>query len=137
MPGHPSSPSTVGKIKADFGILEDLIKNHDVIFLLTDTRESRWLPTTIGAAFNKLVINAALGFDRYVVLRHGRNTEDLGCYFCTDVVAPGDVSKVRFSFHDLNFCLFMIRGRITHDFDLDLNFTNSRRKTGRWTNSAP
>jgi ubiquitin-like modifier-activating enzyme ATG7 len=60
------------------------------------------------------VINAALGFDTYLVMRHGlkkfmeigelaeqpssSNTscstipgQMLGCYFCNDVVAPGDV----------------------------------------------
>lgn len=44
------------------------------------------------------MINAALGFDSYVVMRHGKSTpgsdkRNLGCYYCTDVVAPGDVSK--------------------------------------------
>lgn len=91
MPGHPSSPSTIDKITADFKVLEDLVKTHDVIFLLTDTRESRWLPTLLGAAYDKLTISAALGFDSYVVLRQGRNSENLGCYFCTDVVVPADV----------------------------------------------
>lgn len=70
----------------------------------------------------QLVINAALGFDTFVVMRHGlkKGTQEedgdshsdvagssdllgsslfsnipgykLGCYFCNDVVAPGDVS---------------------------------------------
>jgi len=93
MPGHPTSPSTIEKIRSDFIKLEELVKTNDVIFLLTDTRESRWAPSVLGAAHNKLIINAALGFDSYVVMRHGREGEDLGCYFCTDVVAPGDVSK--------------------------------------------
>jgi len=50
--------------------------------------------------FLQIVINAALGFDSYVVMRHGvydpNKPEErrLGCYFCTDVVAPGDVSIV-------------------------------------------
>lgn len=73
---------------------------------------------------SQLVINAALGFDTFVVMRHGlkkpkqsepgdacfNNTAGssdllgsslfsnipgykLGCYFCNDVVAPGDVSR--------------------------------------------
>ena len=59
------------------------------------------------------MINAALGFDTFMVMRHGirkktdtpekvtLNSEtvqipgnQLGCYFCNDVVAPGNVSKL-------------------------------------------
>ena len=62
----------------------------------------------------KLVINAALGFDTFVVMRHGVRGgeaadatspavsslslvpgELLGCYFCNDVVAPGDSTRDR------------------------------------------
>lgn len=41
------------KVKNDVKQLEDLIKEHDCIFLLMDTRESRWLPTLIAAAEKK------------------------------------------------------------------------------------
>ena len=53
------------------------------------------------------MINVALGFDTFVVMRHGIHDYDkpakptkgeidgskveLGCYFCNDVVAPQDV----------------------------------------------
>lgn len=52
-----------------------------------------------------MAINAALGFDTYLVMRHGasplldsqssseESQSRLGCYFCNDVVAPLDVSK--------------------------------------------
>lgn len=95
MLGHPITDEVATKM--DFEILQKLIEDHDAIFLLMDTRESRWLPTVMGKAAGKIVMNAALGFDTYVVMRHGVTSEDggpakLGCYFCNDVVAPSDVS---------------------------------------------
>ena len=94
MAGHPvlDEPRT----EADFKSLKALIERHDAIFLLMDTRESRWLPSVMGKAHGKMVLNAALGFDSYLVMRHGAKREpsqaqELGCYFCNDVVAPMDV----------------------------------------------
>ncbi|TKA43344.1 hypothetical protein B0A54_05826 [Friedmanniomyces endolithicus] len=151
------------KTKKEFERLKGLIESHDAIFLLMDSRESRWLPTVMGKAAGKIVINAALGFDTYVVMRHGLRKrkpitknmggsdgavvghadgvpkpmreaasdvlemrpaasrtgkqesskavgtdaadnskarhpatdegEELGCYFCSDVVAPADSQK--------------------------------------------
>ncbi|OCF37606.1 E1-like protein-activating enzyme Gsa7p/Apg7p [Kwoniella heveanensis BCC8398] len=91
MPGHRASP----QLETDLATLVDLFHEHDAVFLLMDSRESRWLPTVIGASQGKMVINAALGFDTYLVMRHGPprsavNTSRLGCYFCNDVVAPAD-----------------------------------------------
>lgn len=54
MPGHPVQSSSVADVKSDVALLEQLIEEHDVMFLLMDTRESRWLPTVIGAARNKV-----------------------------------------------------------------------------------
>jgi len=76
-------------------ILENQIKECDIMFLLTDSRESRWYPTIIAKAYNKLVITAAIGFDSYLVMRHGNNENKLGCYFCTDISTPGDTSGNR------------------------------------------
>jgi ubiquitin-like modifier-activating enzyme ATG7 len=105
MPGHPVSPQAESETKETVDKLERLIQEHDAVFLLMDSRESRWLPTLIGAKENKVVINAALGFDSWLVMRHGStegvatsaDREDhvdkkrLGCYFCNDIVAPTDV----------------------------------------------
>jgi ubiquitin-like modifier-activating enzyme ATG7 len=96
MLGHPITD--LEKTKTEFAKLQELINEHDVIFLLMDTRESRWLPTVMGKSANKIVLNAALGFDTFVVMRHGLKTTqagevELGCYFCNDVVAPADVSS--------------------------------------------
>ncbi|KAI1814022.1 hypothetical protein GGS20DRAFT_441304 [Poronia punctata] len=94
MLGHP----IVDKTQGDYERLKALIDAHDAVFLLMDSRESRWLPTVMGKAAGKIVMNAALGFDTYVVMRHGAEPEHesqktLGCYFCNDVVAPGDSQK--------------------------------------------
>jgi len=105
MPGHH-----IDKESADESVkqLENLIESHDVVYLLMDTRESRWLPTVIAKSKNKLVINCALGFDTYMVMRHGIRLKDqcvsdpksglikcLGCYFCNDVVAPANSTTDR------------------------------------------
>ncbi len=49
------------------------------------------------------MLNAALGFDTYLVMRHGARAsslstgrdgkahQKLGCYYCNDIVAPADV----------------------------------------------
>lgn len=96
MAGHPIMDEA--SVKSDFEQLQRLVDEHDVIFLLMDTRESRWLPSVIGKATGKIVMNAALGFDSFVVMRHGaKNCEapeqEMGCYFCNDVVAPADVKS--------------------------------------------
>ncbi|KAG2347636.1 E1-like protein-activating [Suillus weaverae] len=95
MPGHPIPPASTEQAKKDVGHLEKLFDEHDVVFLLMDSRESRWLPTVLGAAKGKIVLNAALGFDTYLVMRHGARASSttgnrLGCYYCNDIVAPAD-----------------------------------------------
>ena len=121
MPGHPVPNELLESTKKDVEVLEQLFDEHDVVFQLMDSRESRWLPTVMGAAKKKvrrliltrhssdltcssvhrqIVMNAALGFDTFVVMRHGaRSTAypkeysgvKLGCYYCNDIVAPKDV----------------------------------------------
>mmetsp|Transcript_15191 Transcript_15191/g.23127 ORF Transcript_15191/g.23127 Transcript_15191/m.23127 type:complete len:668 (-) Transcript_15191:2030-4033(-) len=95
MPGHAEPKET---IKSSVEQLDQLIRECDVVYLLTDTRESRWLPTVIAASYNKMLINAALGLDSWLVMRHGGDTRgdsSLGCYFCNDVVAPENSMKNR------------------------------------------
>jgi len=102
MPGHfVSTRVEEEEVREAVLKLEMLIQNHDAIFLLTDTRESRWLPSLIGATHDKVILNAALGFDSFMVMRHGAgpmrqdSTHRLGCYFCNDVVAPQNSMKDR------------------------------------------
>ncbi|KYR00447.1 autophagy protein 7 [Tieghemostelium lacteum] len=101
MAGHAVAQQDLENVKSQFEKLDKLVQEHDVIYLLTDSRESRWLPTLLARYYGKLLINAALGFDSYLVIRHGvKGTEsdggcDLGCYFCNDVIAPSDTMKDR------------------------------------------
>ncbi|KAK9448476.1 uncharacterized protein V1518DRAFT_438462 [Limtongia smithiae] len=91
MAGHPVTNEQ--REHGEYDQLVKLIDEHDAVFLLLDSREARWLPSVIAAAKEKIVINAALGFDSYVVMRHGvprAGTGRLGCYFCNDIYAPSD-----------------------------------------------
>lgn len=96
MPGHTESRESV---EESVEALDKLVQECDAVFLLTDTRESRWLPTIMAAAHDKLLINAALGLDSWLVMRHGGGCETApvryGCYFCNDVVAPENSTKNR------------------------------------------
>ena len=88
MPDHPGS-----LIEEEYDPFLELIDWADVVFLLVDTREARWYPTLVCMAKEKLVINAAVGFESFVVMRHGLPRQDkrLGCYFCSDIVSPQNV----------------------------------------------
>lgn len=103
MPGHVVGDNMLVDVSKRVEILEKLVKDHDVVFLLMDSRESRWLPTLLAAIHSKITICSALGFDTYLVMRHGMirqstaggdntldSTKSLGCYFCNDVTAPGN-----------------------------------------------
>ncbi|KAK7194447.1 Ubiquitin-like modifier-activating enzyme ATG7 [Novymonas esmeraldas] len=113
MPGHRIDEDKAGAALDEIHRLEELIAESDVVFLLTDSREARWMPTIIAAASGTPVINVALGFDTYVVMRHGvaaaasrsnvvgasepqgSPQTQLGCYFCSDVIAPTDSLSFR------------------------------------------
>jgi len=84
--------------------LEKLVEIHDALFLLLDTREARWLPTVLANKYNKLCISVGLGFDTFVIVRHGISPKNFdkaihkersSCYFCNDIVAPTNTMKDR------------------------------------------
>ncbi|PAA86392.1 hypothetical protein BOX15_Mlig000764g11, partial [Macrostomum lignano] len=96
MPGHAIPRDQEASVGQDVAQLESLVAEHDVVFLLLDSREARWLPTLLAASAGKLAMNAALGFDSYLVMRHGLGPGSRhGCYFCSDVTAPGNSSQDR------------------------------------------
>lgn len=66
-----AAPTPMDEVQASVQRLESLIRSHDVVLQMTDTRESRWLPTLLCAANNKPCMNIGLGFDSLLVMRHG------------------------------------------------------------------
>jgi len=121
MPGHSVDVSSDIR---EIARVEELVRDHDAVFLLTDSREARWFPTVLAELFGKVAITSAVGFDSYLVMHHGgrvfadrnnvgkehaltarslpsssfRRSETLaqrGCYFCNDIVAPVDSTTDR------------------------------------------
>lgn len=56
MPGHTIGDSMMKSTINSIEHIDKLIQEHDVIFLLTDSRESRWLPTMLGAYYKKVIL---------------------------------------------------------------------------------
>jgi E1-like protein-activating enzyme Gsa7p/Apg7p len=92
MPGHPVHDAERADAARDIETLRTLIREHDALFLLTDTRESRWLPTLLARVEGRPAFTVALGFDSWLVMRHTRVG---GCYFCLDCLAPKNTTLNR------------------------------------------
>ena len=104
MPGHTSTEAMFEQTLKDVEQIEKLVESHDACFLLFDSREARWLPTILGQLYNKITISVGLGFDSYVIMRHGvspfvhdkkKDPERSGCFFCNDYLSPSDTMKDR------------------------------------------
>lgn len=76
MPGHFVTERTQDRVKQEVDRLVGLIQDHDVVMLLMDTRESRWLPSLLARIHGKIVMSVALGFDTYLVIRHATGFPD-------------------------------------------------------------
>ena len=85
MPGHPIFSTELESVEKDILQLIHYIQTRDIIFLLTDTRESRWLPCLLGKVFHKTIITIGLGVDSFLV-----NVSKPGstCFFCNSPNAP-------------------------------------------------
>jgi len=94
MPGHPQTKPDV--LRSNIEKMRELVDTHDVVCMLTDSRESRWLPSLMvaasqqGAATPPLGLTVALGFDSFLVSRQTYRSAEAACYFCNDVTAPSD-----------------------------------------------
>jgi E1-like protein-activating enzyme Gsa7p/Apg7p len=94
LPGHPAD---LDGLDEKFEKLNNLVDSHDVVFMLTDSRESRWLPSLLvrakqGRETAPLGLSVALGFDSYLVKLQIPNS---ACYFCNDINAPSDSTSFR------------------------------------------
>ena len=56
LPDIAFTESAIKQTREDVEKLDSLISSHDAIFLLLDTRESRWLPTVMAAAKKKVSV---------------------------------------------------------------------------------
>ena len=54
--------------QADLPRLQNIVKDSDAIFFLTDTRESRLPPNVVARALGKTLIKGALGLDGWLVM---------------------------------------------------------------------
>ncbi|KFG63512.1 putative autophagy-related protein 7 atg7 [Toxoplasma gondii RUB] len=102
MPGHPrfgDEAALPGRrsLEEAHDLLSSLIDEHDVVMMLTDSKESRWLPSLLVADKSlearrgaPLGMAVGLGFDSMVVMRQGCGGNELGCYFCNAISAPAD-----------------------------------------------
>jgi ubiquitin-like modifier-activating enzyme ATG7 len=115
MPGHYINEVNIQKVVENLNIVDQLVQAHDVVFLLTDSREARWLPTVLASVYDKVICDSfisqtcfavALGFDSFLIIRHGisvkshdpgnniifkkleKHGDRLSCYFCNDINAP-------------------------------------------------
>ncbi|CAK0861862.1 unnamed protein product, partial [Prorocentrum cordatum] len=101
MPGHPHQSAEA--LEKSVERLKGLVDSHDVVCMLTDSRESRWLPSLLVAASQQrallqpeelagrpppLGLTVALGFDSFLVSRQTYMDAPAACYFCNDVTAP-------------------------------------------------
>jgi ubiquitin-like modifier-activating enzyme ATG7 len=71
MPGHTCSEAMLDEELKNLETLETLIKEYDVVFNVLDSREARYFPTLLSGIYNKLCISVGLGYDNFVIVKHG------------------------------------------------------------------
>jgi ubiquitin-like modifier-activating enzyme ATG7 len=90
-PDHPILNTEYEDTINNINEIKLLIKENDILFLLTDNMESRWLPTMFGTYFNKKIITVGLSPENFVIIEHNHNS---GCYFCSqDTITNSVINK--------------------------------------------
>lgn len=69
MPGHPVPEAQRDQCRRDVERLDRLMDEHDVTFLLMDSRESRWLPSLLAAVKNKVAASLPISENRVLTVR--------------------------------------------------------------------
>ncbi|KAK5982117.1 ThiF domain-containing protein, partial [Trichostrongylus colubriformis] len=108
MPGYTVAPREEAALVRDVEAIEQLVCAHDVVFLCFRQSRSQMVTHRIGQqAWQAIVFRwRSLGFDNYVVIRHGVRYHIylrwycytvlvLACYFCSGVTAAGNSSTDR------------------------------------------
>ncbi|EKX74104.1 autophagy protein, putative [Theileria equi strain WA] len=87
MPGHYESQEDINNA---VNAMEEIMDSCDVLFLSTDSKESRWLPSLLASVRNfkgdntPLVISVGLAFDSLMIIRHSFREFVGACYFCSE-----------------------------------------------------
>lgn len=82
MPGHYAKSDQIDAVLADLDKLEELVRTHDVIFNVFDSREARYFPTILSALHGKLCMSIGVGYESFVIVKHG----NYGTSFYTEVL---------------------------------------------------
>ncbi|KAF7457551.1 Ubiquitin-like modifier-activating enzyme atg7 [Cryptosporidium felis] len=133
--------------------LKNQILDSDVVLLLTDNKESRWLPSVLIAVINRfydrkrpiLCVTVGLGFDSFIVVRNTfkeKDTLDSGCYFCGDFTINSKTSlfdipvdqqcsvvRMGVGYFASSIAVELIMNLAQHPLNWDAPHSNSEKKT--------
>ncbi|CAK9148148.1 unnamed protein product [Ilex paraguariensis] len=87
LPGHPVPSQEENSVLEDCRRLQILNDSHNA--------ESRWLPILLCDNANKIIINAALGFDSFLAMCHGVGPLRTTSYFQAEALAATSAEKNR------------------------------------------
>jgi ubiquitin-like modifier-activating enzyme ATG7 len=96
MPGHSCAENMLEDEFKNLQILEKLIEEYDIVFNVLDSREARYFPTLFSGIYNRLCISVGLGYDNFVIVKHGyRNFRSLMAKGRNDLILLNNTSRFR------------------------------------------